>query len=214
MRKLPLASLACAGLLIVAVTQGTFSEYQDRPEQSKPFATPATLVTIHFDPDQGISAGVQSSTFLASFGIPMVTFGGAPGAGPPAIFEFSHDPNSIVPSPPNVLVQSASTLDPYQTHRLTFTFLPMLTAFSLTRVGKANTGSTDTWRAHFFNAENVEIGSFGETTPMTNASPKIFTFNAPAGEVIASMNLDSVWKAFATHRNIPVDDFKLIQILR
>jgi hypothetical protein len=210
MRKLPLALVPCAGLLIVAVMKGMPGEQQHPSDQSKPVFTPATLLTIDFDPDQGFSIGAQSSTFLASFGIPSVTFGGAEGAGAPTIMNSSADPNNIVPSPPNVLQQSASSLDPDKIHRLTFTFSPMLTAFSLTRMG-ATSHSTDTWRAHFFDAAHVEIGSFGEANPINDEPPKTFTFNAPAGELIASMDLASVWTAFATYRNIPVDDFKLTQ---
>jgi hypothetical protein len=210
MLKVPLAVVVCAGLLIVVVMQDAFGEQQHLSDQAKPVFMPATLITIDFDPDQGFSIGAQSSTFLASFGIPSVTFEGAEGAGPPSITNSGADPNNIVPSPPNVLQQSSSSNDPYQTHRLTFTFSPMLTAFSLTRMG-ATAHSTDTWRAHFFNAAHVEIGSFGEAIPIADQPPKTFSFDAPVGELIASMNLDSVWTVFATYRNIPVDDFKLTQ---
>jgi hypothetical protein len=79
-------------------------------------------------------------------------------------------------------------------------------------VGTQNFGSTDTWSAKFYNSLNVLLGSFGESVPLINGPPTVFTFNAPSGQTIARMDLESVWTAFATYRNIPVDDFVLTQV--
>ena len=161
---------------------------------------------INFD---NFPAGVKPANFLAGYGIPSVTFSGTgPGVGGPRVMDHTTT-NSTIPSPPNVLEQYSTSNDPNATHALTFTFAPVLASFSLDRVGKHSTGSTDTWRAYFYNAAGTLLGSFGEPVPIINAPVQTFTFTAPAGQSIARMDLVSVWTGFATHRNIPVDNFVL-----
>lgn len=161
---------------------------------------------IHFDQ---FAMGVQSSNFLAAYGIPSVNASGSgPGAGAPRINDHTFT-NSTIPSSPNVLEQQALSNDPNQEHILTFNFSPVLAAFSMDRVGKHSGGSTDTWHADFYNAAGTLIGSVGESTPVVNAPVQRFGFTAPAGQMIARMDLVSVWTGFATHRNIPVDNFLL-----
>jgi hypothetical protein len=167
---------------------------------------PARATTINFD---SFAPGTQPANFLAAFGIPNITVSGAAGAGPPSIQDFSNNTGAIVPSLPNIFQQSASSLDTNQIHRLSFDFSPPLSSFRLTRMGTQNFGSTDTWSAKFYNASNSLLGSFGEPVPLINSPPTPYTFNAPSGQTIARMDLESVWTAFATYRNIPVDDFVL-----
>ena len=170
------------------------------------FRANQTIVTIDFD--EGFTTGAQTPDFLSAYGIPSVTFSGAPGAMGPWIWDHA-SANSIVPSEPNFLMQNCATHDPGQIHRLTFLFSPELMEFSLTRVGRFGGSSTDPWTARFFNSSNVELGSFGESTLLINQPPKKFTFTAPSGETIARMDLESVYRA-ATTATVPVDDFVLV----
>ena len=168
-------------------------------------STLRAAVLINFD---SIADGPQPSNFLAASGIPSVTFSGAAGAGGP--FVTSVLGNSIAPSPPKILYQAATANDQNQPHILTFTFSPVLTAFSLDRVGKNGGGSTDTWHADFFNAAGTMIGTMGEpASHPINAPVTTFSFTAPPGERIARMDLVSVWTGFATNATIPVDNFVL-----
>ena len=170
------------------------------------FKANRTIVTIDFD--KGFTTGAQTPDFLSAYGIPSVTFSGAPGAMGPWIWDHTSG-NSIVPSEPNYLMQNCSAHDAGQIHRLTFLFSPELKEFSLIRVGRFGGSSTDPWTAQFFNASHVELGSFGESALLINQPPKKFTFTAPAGETIARMDLESVYWA-ATTATVPVDDFVLV----
>lgn len=165
------------------------------------------VVLINFD---SFADGEQDSNFLASYGIPTITYSGAAGARGPAVT--SNLGNSIAPSPPKIFYQYAVANDQNQPHILTFTFSPELTAFSLDRVGKNGGGSTDTWHADFYNAAGTLIGTMGEpSSHPVNAPVQTFSFTAPAGQTIARMDLVSVWTGFATNATIPVDNFVLTQ---
>jgi hypothetical protein len=166
----------------------------------------ASAVTYNIDFDSFVP-GVYPGNFLAAFGINNMVPSGAAGAGGPRIDDHTTT-NSIIPSPPNVFSQDAGSLDPNQLHRLTLSFDPGLVSFGLTRVGKHSFGSTDNWSAQFFDSSNNFLGGWSEGRGI-NYPPKMFSFTAPTGVHIARMELDSVWTNFATHRNIPVDDFVL-----
>ena len=169
---------------------------------------PVGVVRVDFD---NLTPGVQPANFLAAYGVPSVTFSGAPLGGGPQVVSTVLDVgnNSIPPSPPNILIQYASGSEQGQAHILTFNFLPRLSSFSLDRVGKFGGGSTDTWHADFYNAAGTLIGTFGEGSPVGNAPVTTFTFNAPGAETIARMDLVSVWTGVATNATIPVDNFVL-----
>ena len=164
----------------------------------------SSVVTINFD---NLTEGTQASNFLAAYGVPSVTFSGAPQSQGPAVT--SNLGNSIAPSPPNILYQTIGANEQNQPHVLTFNFNPYLTAFSLDRVGKFGFGSTDTWHADFYSAAGVLLGSIGESTPLINAPVQTFGFTAPTGQTIARMDLVSIWTGFATNATIPVDNFVL-----
>lgn len=171
-------------------------------------STGPSVVTINFD---NLATGPQASNFLAAYGIPSVTyFGdvGSVGAGPPLV-DAQVGGNSLIPSSPNLLIQNASTNEANHAHTMRFDFASELSAFGLTRAGKFGNGSTDTWHADFYNSSGTFLGSFGEASPLINAAPRPYSFTAPSGQTIARMELVSVWTAFATNRNIPVDDFVL-----
>jgi hypothetical protein len=171
-------------------------------------AGPASFAVTHTINFDSFAPGVYPGNFLSAFGIQNMVPSGAAGAGGPRIDDHTNV-NSTIPSPPNVFNQDANALDPNQLHRLTLTFDPGLIEFSLTRIGKHSFGSTDDWAAQFYDASNNLLGGWSEFRGI-NMPPKTFTFAAPSGVHIAKMELDSVWTAFATHRNIPVDDFVLV----
>ncbi len=190
---------------------GSNSSYSFDGTGLKAAITPALSgsVTINFD---NFAVGQQPADFLAAYGIPSITYGGASGSRGPAIGS-ENDPgnNSVPASHPNLFYQYATAVDAFQDHILTFTFDPPLTAFALSRVGKVGGGSTDTWHADFYDADDNLIGSFGESSPIIEAPVTPFSFTAPENKTIAKMNLVSNWTAFATNATIPVDDFVLTQ---
>jgi alpha-tubulin suppressor-like RCC1 family protein len=165
----------------------------------------SSTMTINFD---NMAEGLKSSNFLAAYGVTSVTTSGSVGAGAPLVSAQTGS-NTTIPSAPNLLIQSSNSNDQNQAQTMRFDFNPLLSAFSLTRAGKFGGGSTDTWHADFYNSVGTLIGTFGESTPLVNAAPQIFSFSAPSGQTIARMDLVSVWTGIATNRNIPVDDFVL-----
>lgn len=186
------------------VTTKTYSLNVNRDSPSNG----STVVNINFD---NIAVGPQAPDFLAAYGIPSVTFSGAPLSQGPYVTATLG--NSVAPSPPNILYQAAGANEQNQPHILTFNFTPQLSAFSLDRVGKTGGGSTDTWHADFYNASGVMIGTMGEpSSHPINAPVTTFSFTAPQGQTIARMDLVSVWTGFATNATIPVDNFVLTQV--
>ena len=164
-------------------------------------------VLITFD---DITPGPQGPTFLASYGIPGISWGGAGGALGPAVVNYTGAP-VILASQANGLAQGWSSLDMSQPHWLAFDFSPRLTSFALTRIGTTGGGSTDAWQARFYDAANNFLGSFGDG-PLIDPAVAQYTFQAPYGLTIGRMVLESTWTGFATYRNIPVDNFVLSQV--
>jgi len=176
-------------------------------------------VTINFD---NFTPGFYDADFLASYGIPNITIGGAPGARGPRIFDLTGVSGFTAPSAPNILYQYWNEADGPEVekgmpHWLEFEFSPELTSFSLTRVGMGNipARSFGPWQATFYDAVGVELGNFGESCNEYYCigiyPPLVFTFDAPPGTTIAKMRLTSWWYA-STLRNINVDDFVLTQV--
>jgi len=173
-----------------------------------PSAEAATIVTIDFDslPSNNLPPLTSAPNFLASFGIPNVTFGGS-GSGAAGPRVYNPAPHGA-PSPSQLLIQHATSNDSGQTHFLDFHFDSGLVGFGLTRMGTTGGSSTNTWTAEFFNSSNASIGSFGESGLLVNAPHTPFSFTATGPETISRMRLTSIWTN-ATFRNIPVDDFVL-----
>jgi hypothetical protein len=170
-------------------------------------------VTIDFE---SIGQGIQPSNFLSAYGIPSVQYSGGPsGFGPLVTITTSSE---IVPSGTHVLTQYALAYDQNQVDRLTFSFAPFLSSFSLSRVGSKNGYGTDDWTAKFYDSSNNLLGSFGDATPQINSPVTTYTFNAPTGQSIAHMDLESIYTGFpgemasTTQRNIHVDDFVLTPV--
>lgn len=170
-------------------------------------STASAEVKITFD---DLPVGYKDAGFLAPYGIPSVTWGGASGARGPYVGDYTGAP-VLLPSGTRALHQGWVTADAGQSHWLTFEFSPPLRSFSLTRIGATGGGSTDQWEARFYNAAGTRLGSFGEYRYI-NPQPLQYTFTAPEDTEITRMVLDSRWTGFATYRNIPVDDFVLVQI--
>jgi hypothetical protein len=172
-----------------------------------------SAVTIDFE---SIGQGIQPSNFLSAYGIPSIQFSGGPnGLGASITITNSTE---IVPSGSHVLTQYALALDTNQVHRLTFNFSPLLSAFSLSRVGTNSGDGTDVWAAKFYDSSNVLLGSFGDSTPQINSPVTVYSFNALAGQSIARMDLESIYTGFpnesgsTSRRNIPVDNFVLTPV--
>ena len=168
----------------------------------------AQAVTIGFD---DMTTGLKSSDFLAAYGIPTVSWGGSAGAGGPYVSDFTGAP-VLSPSMPNVLGQTWTEIDYGQPHWLSFDFSPALSSFSLTRIGTIFGGSTDVWQARFYGPSDEFLGSFGDAEPLIDPPDTQYTFDAPEGTTITRMVLESTYTGFATYRNIPVDDFVLVQV--
>lgn len=168
--------------------------------------TPSTI-TINFDQ---FSTGVQSANFLNAYDIGTITWTGTTGTqGPPSIQNFG----SYAPSPPMVLQQSDST--PYADNptssddTLSIPFIIPLTSFSLSRIATPQSNSSiPEWHARFYNSAGTLLGTFGESYTVAQLPVQPFTFNAPAGQTITRMDLESVF-LYSTYRNIPVDNFQL-----
>ena len=189
---------------VVLVTAPGFAQ-----ESESALLAPLNVVEINFDPPQFPQAtgfDPQPLDFLKDFGIPNIVVGGTgPNAGPPGLI----DPDPHIPaSAPQVMAQTFDALDSGQSHSLTFHFDPPLLEFALSRMGTAASGnSIPAWKATFFEG-NTELGSFGEPYTVGMLPVEKFTFSAPEGTEITSMELSSTWTS-STFRNILVDDFVL-----
>ena len=177
-------------------------------------AMESRAVTIDFE---SINLGIQPSNFLRAYGIPSIQFSGGPNGLGPSI-TIATGSGEIVPSGFRVLTQYALAYDTNQVDRLTFNFSPLLSGFSLSRAGTKNGDGTDVWTAKFYDSSYTLLGSFGDSTPQINSPVTIYSFNAPAGQSIARMDLESIYTAFpnesggTSRRNIPFDDFVLTPV--